>query len=113
MLGVERDVSIRMYVEGWRNKIERNGALNYRPSAGLNARDNPVVTVSIRRDGTLENVVIHRSSGLRELDEAVRNILELNAPYAAFPPDLARQYDVIEIRRVWFFDRTLKIMDEL
>ena len=92
LFGVERDVSLRMYVESWRWKVERNGALNYRPSASARASDNPVVTVSIRSDGSLEDVMISRSSGVRELDEAVRRIARLQAPYSAFPPDLARQY---------------------
>lgn len=113
LFGVERDVSLRMYVESWRWKTERNGALNYRPSASMRASENPIVTVSIRSDGSLEDVVIHRSSGVRELDNAVRRIARLLAPYSAFPPDLARQYDVIEIRRVWSFENALKIMDEM
>ncbi len=113
IFGAERDVVLRMYVESWRWKIERNGTLNYRPSAGARARDNPVVTVAIRSDGSLEDVFIHRSSGLRELDEAVRRIARLYAPYSAFPPALAHQFDVIEIRRVWFFDDTLKILEEM
>jgi TonB family protein len=108
----ERDVVLRMYVEGWRSKIERNGPLNYRPLASRQARDYPVVTVSIRSDGSLEDVLIHRSSGLRELDEAVRRIARLYAPYSAFPPEVARQYDVIEIRRVWQFGDTLSIVEE-
>jgi len=113
LFGVERDVPLRMYVESWRSKIERNGPLNYRRSASTRAPDNPIVTVSIRSDGSLEDVVIHRSSGLRELDEAVRRIARLYAPYSAFPPALARQYDVLDIRRVWSFEDTLRIMDEM
>ncbi len=113
LFGVERDVGLRMYVDSWRWKIERGGAVNYRPSASWRAHDNPVVTVSIRSDGTLEDVLIHRSSGVRELDEAVRRIARLHAPYSAFPPNLARQYDVIEIRRVWSFENTLRILDEM
>jgi TonB family protein len=79
----------------------------------MRARENPIVTVAIRSDGTLEEVRINRSSGVREIDQAVHRISELYAPYSKFPPDLARQYDVIEIRRVWFFDDTLKILDEM
>lgn len=112
VFGVERDVVLRMYVDSWRLKIERNGTLNYRLSASSRA-DNPIVTVSIRSDGSLEDVLINRSSGVRELDEAVRRITRLFAPYSAFPPALARQYDVIEIRRVWSFDNTLRILDEM
>jgi hypothetical protein len=113
ILSGERDVSLRMYVDSWRGKIERSGAVNYRPSATWRAHENPVVTVAIRSDGTLEDVWIHKSSGVRELDDAVRRIARLHAPYSKFPPDLARQYDVIEIRRVWFFQDTLRILEEM
>jgi TonB family protein len=113
LFGVERDVSLRMYVDSWRWKIERNGTLNYRQAAAWRVHENPVVTVSIRSDGSLEDVFIHKSSGVRELDDAIRRIARLQAPYSAFPPELARQYDVIEIRRVWFFDSTLRILDEM
>ncbi len=110
----ERDVSLRMYADSWRWKIERSGAVNYRSAlTWRGAHENPIVTISIRSDGTLEDVVIDRSSGIRELDEAVRRIARLHAPYSKFPPDLARQYDVIQIRRVWFFDDTLRILDEM
>jgi hypothetical protein len=113
VIGIERDVMLRMYVESWRWKIERGGAVNYRPSAAWRASENPIVTVSIRSDGSLEDVFIHRSSGVRELDDAVRRIARLHAPYSAFPPALARQYDVIDIRRVWSFENALKILDEM
>ncbi len=112
VFGVERDVVLRMYAESWRSKIERNGPLNYRPSAGMRASEYPIVTVAIRSDGSLEHVHIHRSSGLRELDNAVRQIVEFYAPYSKFPPALANQYDVIEIRRVWQFDSTLRLVEE-
>jgi TonB family protein len=111
--GIERDVMLRMYVESWRWKIERTGAVNYRPSAAWRASENPIVTVSIRSDGSVEEVFIHRSSGVRELDDAVRRIARLHAPYSTFPPALARQYDVIDIRRVWSFEDTLRILDEM
>ncbi len=57
--------------------------------------------------------MFHRSSGMPELDEAVRNILKLYAPFSAFPPDLARRYDVIEIRRTWSFSDRLRILEDL
>ena len=112
LIGVERDVSLRMYVDSWRWKIERNGALNYRRSASGRVYEPPIVTVSIRSDGSLEHVSIHRSSGVGEIDEAVRRIVHLHAPYSAFPPAIARQYDVLDIRRVWFFEDQLRIRDE-
>lgn len=113
VFGVERDVILRMYIDSWRWRIERNGSLNYSPSASWKVRDYPVVTVAIRSDGSLENVIIDRSSGLREIDEAVRRIARLYAPYSAFPPALARDFDVIELRRVWNFDGKLSIHEEV
>ncbi|HEX2828642.1 MAG TPA: hypothetical protein VHP37_19970 [Burkholderiales bacterium] len=114
VFGIERDVMVRSYIESWRSKLERYGSFNYRRSASRSSLyDNPIVTVAIRSDGSLEDVRIHRSSGLREIDEAIFRISELHAPYAKFPPALARQYDVIEIRRVWSFEDTLKILDEM
>jgi TonB family protein len=110
---VRGDIGLQMYIESWRGKIERNASLNYPPSAKNKAHEHPIVTVAIRRDGSVEDVVIHQSSGMRDLDEAVRRIVQLYAPYSAFPPDLARRYDVIEIRRVWFFGDTLRIIEEL
>lgn len=112
IIGVERDVMLRMYVDSWRWRIERNGSLNYSSSAGWGAPDYAVVTVAIRSDGSLESVVIHRSSGLRQIDEAVKRIAQMYAPYSAFQPALARQFDVIEIRRIWNFDGPLRIQEE-
>ena len=111
IFGTERDVPLRMYVESWRSKIEGNGALNYRASASQRAQQNPIATVSIRSDGSLESVSLNQSSGVRELDQAVLNIARLYAPYSKFPPALASQYDVLEIRREWSFDNTLRLLD--
>lgn len=110
---VERDIRLKLYIENWRWKIERNGNLNYPQSARAKASENPLVTVAVRSDDSVEEVFIHRSSGLRELDEAVRRIVQLYAPYGAFSPDLASAYDVIEIRRIWLFADTLRLLEEL
>ncbi|TFV99458.1 cell envelope integrity protein TolA, partial [Oxalobacteraceae bacterium OM1] len=109
----ERDINLRMYVESWKMKIERNGNLNYAQSSKDRARGDPIVTVALRSDGSVEDVVINRSSGRPELDEAVRRIVRVNARYSAFPPEIARRFDVIEIRRIWNFDETLRILEEM
>jgi TonB family protein len=110
---IEREIPLRMYVDGWRQKVERNGNLNYSQTAKDKARGDPVVVVALRSDGSVEDVTIIRSSGRADLDEAVKRIVRVNAPYAAFPPNIAAKYDVIEIRRIWNFDETLKILEEL
>ena len=108
-----KDVPLRMYVESWRQKIERNGSLNYSQIAKDKARGYPVVSVIIRSDGSVEDIVLISSSGRADLDEAVRRIVRVNARYASFPANVAEKYDTIEIRRVWNFEEALRITEEL
>lgn len=110
---IDHDVVVDAYIRGWRNKIERNGSLNYSQSSKDLAREDPVVTVAIRSDGSVEDIIINRSSGRSDLDEAVKRIVRVNAPYGAFPDNLARKYPVIEIRRVWSFAETLHLLEEV
>ncbi len=95
------------YIEDWRIKVERVGTLNY-PQA---ARDQKIygslqLTVSIKADGTVENIEINRSSGQKILDEAALRIVRLGAPYSAFPDDISRDTDVLSITRTWTFTRS-------
>jgi protein TonB len=94
------------YIEDWRLKIERIGELNY-PQAARDRRiyGSLVATVSIRADGSLESVDINRSSGEKILDRAAIRIVHLGAPYAPFPPDIAKDTDVLSITRTWLFTR--------
>ena len=69
----------------------------------------PMVTVAIRSDGSVESVTFVVSSGVAEIDEAIRRIVESQMPYQPFPPRLAREFDVIEIRRTWYFDTAVRL----
>ena len=94
------------YVEDWRQKVERVGNLNYPEAARqLKLYGNLILTVSIRADGSVEKVVIERSSGQRVLDAAAIRIVEMAAPYAPFPPDIRRDTDILDITRTWTFAR--------
>lgn len=92
------------YIDDWRQKIERIGDLNY-PQAAREQRihGSLVVTVAIKSDGTVERVDINRPSGHKLLDEAARRIVQLAAPFAAFPADIAKDTDVLHITRTWTF----------
>jgi TonB family protein len=111
--GHERDVPLRMYIDSFRQKIERNGLLNGAQLAADRVRIDPVVSVAVRSDGSVEDVMIVRSSGHAELDNAVRRIVRLNERYAVFPANVAARYDVIEIRRIWTFAEGLKLLEEV
>jgi protein TonB len=101
------------YIEDWRIKIERVGELNY-PQAAREQRiyGNLVVTVAIRADGSLEKVEINRPSGERILDQAAIRIVNLAAPFAPFPADIAKDTDILHITRTWLFTRSDRLLTE-
>jgi hypothetical protein len=49
------------------------------------------------------------SSGIAEVDEAIRRMIDSQKPYPRFPPRLAGEVDVIEIRRTWTFDDAVRL----
>lgn len=91
------------YVEDWRQKVERVGNLNYPEAARGKLYGNLVLTVAIKSDGSLERVELNRSSGHKLLDEAALRIVRLAAPFAAFPDNVRRDTDILEITRTWSF----------
>jgi protein TonB len=61
------------------------------------------MTVAIRKDGSVADAMVDQSSGSPVLDRAARRIVQLAAPYPPFPPDIARDTDILEITRTWIF----------
>ena len=88
---------------GWVARGERVGNLNYPDEArrkNLNGR--LVLTVAIRKNGTLERIDIIRSSGHPVLDEAATRIVELSAPFSTVPKE-DDEIDILHITRTWQF----------
>ena len=92
------------YVEDWRTKVERVGNLNY-PQAARNSSiyGKLQLTVSIRADGSLENVEVSHSSQQPILDAAAENIVRLAAPFSPLPANIRKDTDVLTITRTWTF----------
>ena len=92
------------YVEDWRLKVERIGNLNY-PEAARSQKlyGSLLVTTGIRADGSIESIVVERSSGKRVLDLAAAHIVQMAGPYSPFPPDIRRDTDILYITRTWTF----------
>jgi periplasmic protein TonB len=91
------------YFEDWRARVEKVGNANYPEEARGRIYGTLQMTVVIDHDGTLVDAVIERSSGSPVLDRAARRIVKLAAPYPPFPPEIARDTDVLEITRTWMF----------
>ena len=100
------------YEEEWRVKIERVGTLNYPAEARGKMYGNLRLTVTIRPDGSVDSIELDRSSGLDLLDAAAFKIVRMATPFAAFPPDIRRDTDLLVITRTWFFGQGDKIWTE-
>lgn len=101
-----REYRFATYVEAWRQKVEKIGNLNY-PEA---AKDQKLygklrMTVTIKADGTIEEIEINESSGHKILDDAAERIVRLAEPYAAFPEDIHKDVDILGITRTWIFTK--------
>lgn len=92
------------YMDAWRRKIERVGNQNYPAEASRQGiHGSLILRVTIKRDGTLDNVELVESSGHQVLDNAALRIVRLAAPYAPFTGDLM-EFGVLEITRTWRFE---------
>lgn len=100
------------YEEDWRRKVERVGTVNYPAAARGRLYGNLRMTVTLRADGNVEAVELDRSSGLKVLDDAAFRIVRMASPYAAFPPEIRRDTDLLVITRTWFFGRGDKLWTE-
>lgn len=94
------------YVESWRQKVEKVGNLNYPEKAKEQSIYGRVVlSVDIKSDGSIEKIEVTGGSGYKVLNDAAKRIVELAAPYAAFPEDIRRDTDIIGITRTMTFTK--------
>jgi TolA protein len=105
----DANAELILYVEAWERKIQLNMTFDMVREAAKLPHTNPMVTVAIRSDGSVESVTFVLSSGVVAIDEAIRRIVRSQEHYQAFPPDLVREFDVIEIRRTWSFDMAIRL----
>lgn len=91
------------YLDYWETLVEQVGNQHY-PEEARRRRvfGNLRLAVRLRPDGSVEQVEILASSGHRVLDLAAIQTIRLAAPFAPFPPELAR-WDRLEIIRTWRF----------
>ena len=97
------------YAEAWARKIQFYTAVEMLREVARRPHTPPMVTVAIRSGGSVESVTFVVSSGVPYVDQAIQRIVESQRPYMAFPPALAREFDVIEIRRTWYFDGSFRL----
>ena len=61
-----------------------------------------VITIAIRRDGSVEDLRIVQSSHTPMLDDAAMRIAKLAEPYAPLP-ETQENIDILHVTRTWQF----------
>lgn len=99
-----REYRYAAYMEAWRAKVERMGNLNYPEEARRRKLSGSLLLeVALNANGTINEIMIRRSSGEKILDDAAIRIVELAAPYAPFPQKIKQETGVLHIIRTWQF----------
>jgi len=100
------------YLREWVNRVERVGNLNY-PDEARRRRlaGQVVITIALRRNGTVERADIVRSSGIPLLDSSALRIARLAEPYPALP-HTDENPDILHVTRTWQFLPGGELIDE-
>ena len=98
-----REYAWAQYLRGWVDRVERVGNLNY-PDEARRRRIGGlvVISVAVRRDGSVENTRIVQSSNSPMLDNAALRIVKLSEPFAPLPRT-QDDPDVLHVTRTWQF----------
>lgn len=107
-----REHAYAAYMRAWVDRAVRVGNLNY-PDEARRRRlaGEVVISVAVRRDGSVEDIQIVRTSGIRLLDDAAIRIARLAEPYPPLPAT-DDNVDVLHITRTWQFLPGGSIVDE-
>ncbi len=99
-----RESASAQYMHKWVEKVERMGNLNYPDSARRKKlHGSLILVVGIRKNGTIEEIVVRKSSGHKILDDAAKRIVALAAPFDPLSGKLAEETDILYITRTWEF----------
>jgi protein TonB len=100
-----KEYEFASYMSAWVAKVERVGNLNYPSELRRNKlHGDLVLTVGINQNGTVESIDVMRSSGISDIDNAAIAIVQMAAPYAPLPDNIADKVDVLHITRTWRFE---------
>ena len=101
-----REYAYAAYMRAWAARVERVGTLNF-PDAARTGRYNGslILTVVLRRDGSIRHIAIIESSGRKVLDEAAERIVRMAGPFPPIPRT-GKHYDELNITRTYQFLRS-------
>ncbi|CAD1794532.1 energy transducer TonB [Xanthomonas euroxanthea] len=91
------------YLRAWVDRAERVGNLNYPDEARRRRLGGKVViSVGVRRDGSVESSRVLISSGTPTLDAAALRVVQLAQPFPPLPRT-KDDVDILQVTRTWLF----------
>ncbi|WP_115573388.1 energy transducer TonB family protein [Xanthomonas campestris] len=98
-----REYAYANYLRAWVDRAERVGNLNYPDEARRRRLGGEVViTVGVRRDGSVESSRVLVSSGTPVLDAAALRVVQLAQPFPPLPRS-KDDVDILQVTRTWLF----------
>jgi periplasmic protein TonB len=92
-----REAAFATYYALWSDRTERLGTEFY-PEAARGKSAEVMVTVSVRSDGSIEEIEIHNGgSGNKAIDQGAIRLLKRLAPYPKFKGSLKQGVDILDI----------------
>jgi protein TonB len=97
-----KEYAYAAYMSAWVARVERIGNLNYPDDARRQqVHGDLVLTVALKRDGSIKNIDVIQTSHHTILDEAAIRIVKLAAPFPPIPTE--EGVDELYITRTWQF----------
>ena len=98
-----KEYAYAAYLRAWQARVERIGNLNFPDEARRRSLvGRLVMTVAIRRDGSVESITLVQPSGITILDEAASRTVRLAEPFGPLP-DTGDGTDILHITRTWHY----------
>ena len=98
-----REYAYANYLRAWVDRAERVGNLNYPDEARRRRLGGKVViTVGVRRVGSVESSRVLVSSGTPVLDAAALRVVQLAQPFPPLPRS-KDDVDILQVTRTWLF----------
>ena len=80
------------------------GTMYYPKASSIKSSSSNLITqVTVNSDGSIADIIILRSSGSKELDQAASDIVRRGSNYAEFSEQMKQEVDQVTITRVWKF----------
>jgi protein TonB len=108
----EQELRYSLYVESVRQKLQRIGQFNYPNEAAKHQIEGTLsLTISIRADGSLEDLSITNPSQYEVLNKGAERIVKMSAPFSPLPDNIKKDTDVLSIKINWTFSQSKQSFD--